>query len=176
MLSGLWNDLLWAIGVGSEFDNISPAQVAVRTVVVFLIALVLIRVGKRRFMGDYTAVDILLGFIVGSVMARALTGAVSMLNMVIIVVVLMGLHWLTSTVTYYWPAFGRTVENDPRKLIEDGKVIREAMKKSKISDDDLLQALREHGGVEKPEDVKKAYLERDGSITVIPMEEGRDDD
>ncbi|MBK9153875.1 MAG: DUF421 domain-containing protein [Chloracidobacterium sp.] len=174
MARGLWNELLWAVGVGSEFDNISPVQVAVRTVVIFLIALVLIRVGKRRFMGDYTAFDILLGLIVGSVMARAVTGAISLVNMIIIVVVLMGLHWLTATISFYWPAFERTVENDPRKLIEDGKVIREAMEKSKISDDDLLQALRERGGVEKPEDVKTAFLERDGSITVIPLEKGQD--
>lgn len=170
MLSGLWSDLVWAVGAGSEFDNISPVQVIVRTTVIFMIALVLIRVGKRRFMGDYTAFDVLLGLIVGSVMARAVTGAISLLNLVIIVAVLMGLHWLTATASFYWPAFERTVENDPRKLIDNGEIIRDALEKSKISDKDLLQALREHGGVEKPEDVKTAFLERDGSITVIPLE------
>ena len=100
-----------------------------------------------------------------------MTGAVSLVNMTIIVVVLMGLHWLVATVSYYWPAFEKTVENDPRKLIDNGSVIRDALEKSKISDDDLLQALREHGGVEKPEQVETAYLERDGSITVIPKDD-----
>jgi len=171
MLSELWNGLTWAIGSGSEFENISPGQVVFRTTVIFVIALVLIRVGKRRFMGDYTAFDILLGFIVGSVMARGVTGAVSLVNMVIIVIVLMGLHWLVTTASFYWPGFEKTVENDPRTLIDDGKVDRDALEKSKISDDDLLQALREHGGVERPEEVSKATLERDGSITVIPKED-----
>ncbi|HSI88732.1 MAG TPA: YetF domain-containing protein [Pyrinomonadaceae bacterium] len=170
MLSELFNDLTWAIGAGSDFENISPGQVVFRTAVIFVVALVLIRVGKRRFMGDYTAFDILLGFIVGSVMARAVTGAVSLVNMILIVVVLMGLHWLVATVSYYLPAFEKVVENDPRKLIDNGKIDRDALEKSKISDDDLLQALREHGGVEKAEDVKTATLERDGSITVIPIE------
>jgi uncharacterized membrane protein YcaP (DUF421 family) len=170
VLSELWNDLTWAIGAGSDFENISPVQVIFRTTVIFIVALVLIRVGKRRFMGDYTAFDILLGFIVGSVMARAVTGAVSLVNMVLIVVVLMGLHWMVATVSFYFPTFENAVENDPRKLIDNGKIDKDALAKSKISDDDLLQALREHGGVEKPEEVKTAFLERDGSITVIPIE------
>ena len=170
MLSELWNGLTWAIGSGSEFQNISPGQVVFRTAVIFVIALVLIHVGKRRFMGDFTAFDILLGFVVGSVMARGVTGAVSLVNMILIIVTLMGLHWLVATISYYWQGFEKVVEDDPRKLIENGKVDRDAMKKSKISDDDLLQALRQEGSVEKPEEVKVAYLERDGSITVIPKE------
>ncbi len=171
MLEELWRYLTWAVGTGVEFEKMATWQVVIRTTVIFLIALVLLRFAKRRFMGDYTAFDILLGFIIGSVMARALTGAAGLLNMVVIVAVLMGLHWLVATISFHWPAFENLVENDPRRLIKDGKINEKAMKKSKISEDDLDQALRAEGNVENPDEVRSAYLERDGSITVVPKEE-----
>jgi uncharacterized membrane protein YcaP (DUF421 family) len=42
------------------------------------------------------------------------------------------------------------------------------MEDSKLGDNDLLQALRQKGSVQSIEEVDCAYLERDGSITVIP--------
>lgn len=166
----IWNDLLWAIGIDRAFGELSVWQVILRTVVVYLTALVLIRIGKRRFMGDYSAIDILLGFVLGSVLARGVTGAISIFNMLVVVVMLLGLHWLFAALSFYWPWFERAIETSPRKLIENGKVIDEAVRKSKITNDELAQALREQGQVEDVTEVKTAYLERDGSITVIPKE------
>ena len=166
---------MWAIGAEQQYDQIALWQVVARTAVVFFIALFLIRIGKRRFMGDFSAFDILLGFIVGSVMARAVTGAISIVNMIVVVAVLLGLHWLISSISYYWAGFESAVEDNVRKLIEDGRVDQEAIQKSKLTMEDLKQALRENGGVESPEEVKAAYLERDGSITVIPKDSGRVD-
>lgn len=166
----IWNDLLWVIGFDQAFGELSIWQIIIRTIVVYVTALVLIRVGKRRFMGDYSAIDILLGFVLGSVLARGVTGAISILNMLIVVALLLGLHWLMATVSFYWPAFEKAVESSPRKLVENGKVIDEAVRKSKITNDELSQALREEGQVEDISEVNAAYLERDGSITVIPKE------
>ncbi len=172
-MEGIWDGFVWLIGGGQDYEDINALQVAARAAVIYVIALVMIKLGKRRFMGDYSAFDILLGFIVGSIMARALTGAISLVNMVVVVVVLLGLHWLLATVSYYWPAFEKVVEESPRELIVDGEVQEDAAQKSKLTDADLEQALREEGGVESPDEVKKAYLERDGSVTVIPK---KDDD
>lgn len=166
----IWNSLSWAIGIDQAFAGLSLWQIVVRTVIVYITALVLIRIGKRRFMGDYSAIDILLGFVLGSVLARGVTGAISIANMLLIVGLLLGLNWMFATLSFYWPGFERAVEAGPRKLIENGKIIDGALRKSKITDDELDQALREQGQVDDISEVKKAYLERDGKITVIPME------
>ncbi len=169
MAEQLWESFIWLIGGGGqEYDRRSAAQVVARTVVIYLIALAIIRIGKRRFMGNYSAFDILLGFIVGSVMARGITGAIRLLDMVIVVSVLMILHWLIATLSFYWEGFGKVVENTPRKLIIDGEIQKDAMAKSKIGEGDLLQAMRDKANLEAPEKVKVAYLERDGNITVVP--------
>lgn len=167
MLDNIWEQFVWLIGGQADYERLSVWQVVVRTAVIYLIALVIIRVGKRRFMGNYSAFDILLGFIVGSVMARGITGAIRFLDMVIVVSVLMLLHWLIATVSFYWEGFSRVVENTPRKLIVDGEMQKDAMEKSKIAENDLMQALRDRANTESPEKVKTAYLERDGNITVV---------
>lgn len=172
MLERLWDGFVWLIGGDEPYERLSAYQVIFRAAVVYVAALVILRLGKRRFLGNYSAFDILLGFIMGSVMGRAITGAIRFVDMVLVVGVLVVLHWLLATVSYYWPAFSRVVENVPRKLIVDGEIQTDAMRRSKIDESDLLQALREEGNVESPEEVKSAYLERDGKITVIP-ERGR---
>ena len=169
MLDSVWNNFVWLIGGGQEhFEDLSLYQVAARTFVIYLVALVIIRVAKRRFMGGYTSFDILLGFIIGSIMARAITGSMTLINMVVIVAVLVLLHWLIATVTFYFDGIGKFIKNTNRELIIDGKVQEDALRKSKIGMHDLLQALRSEANIESPDDVKVAYLERGGEITVIP--------
>jgi uncharacterized membrane protein YcaP (DUF421 family) len=163
----------WLIGGGQEYERLSAVQIAARTAAVYLVALVIIRIGKRRFMGNYSAFDILLGFIVGSVMARAITGAISVLDMVLIVIVLVSLHWLIATLSVYSDRLGKIVKSSPRKLMEDGEILEDALAESKITENDLMQALREKANIDDPRKVKTAYLERDGNITVIPK---RNDD
>ncbi|MGH9946568.1 MAG: DUF421 domain-containing protein [Pyrinomonadaceae bacterium] len=167
MLDWLWENFVSGIGVNEQYKSLSIAQVAFRTIVVFVIALVIIRLGKRRFMGDYGAFDILMGFIVGSIMAKAIIGDISLLNMIIVVGTLMVLHWLIATASVYWKGFGRFIEDSPRKLIVDGKIQDDALLKSKITKDDLMLALRKQASTDDPACVEVAYLERDGSITVM---------
>ncbi len=145
----------------------STWQMIPRTVVVYVVALLLIRIGKRRFLGGYTTFDILLGFVVGSIMSRAITGAITLVNMFFVVATLVGIHWIIAVVTYYFDT-NNIIKNSERQLIKDGEIDQDAMQKSKLGENDLLQAMRQKGNVESLDKVKSAYLERDGSITVIP--------
>lgn len=170
MIQNLWENIVWVIG-GNEIDAIIPIwQLIVRTILVYIIALLLIRVAKRRFMGGFTTFDILLGFIVGSVLSRTITGSIRFIDMIAVVSALIGVHWIIAAITFKYDKIGGVIKNSERELIKDGKIQEEAMQKSKIGENDLLEALRQKGKVEKPEDVKSAYLERDGNITVIPKD------
>lgn len=159
---------VWLIGVEKQIADLTVPQMITRTIIVYGIALGMIRLGKRRFLGGYTAFDILMGFVIGSIMSRAITGRENLLSASIVILTLVAIHYVISYLTYYFSDASNLVKNDERQLIKDGKIIEEAMLKSKLGENDLLQALRQKGNVESPEDVKSAYLERDGSITVIP--------
>ncbi len=162
--------LIWIIGGNEDYSKISYLQMVLRTIIVYGVALGLIRLGKRRFLGGYTAFDILMGFVVGSIMSRAITGGESFFGAILVISTLMAIHYFISYVGYYYSDASKLVKNQERQLIKDGVVDDEAMLNSKLGDNDLLQALRQKGSVESASDVKSAYLERDGSITVIPKE------
>jgi uncharacterized membrane protein YcaP (DUF421 family) len=175
-VNGFWEEFIWLVGIDQQFDQISVWQVVARTIVVYLLALLIIRLGKRRFMGNFSAVDILLGFVVGSIMSRGITGSISILNMLVVLTILFGLHWGIATISYHWKGFANTVDNDPRDLISDGEVDKDAMKKSKITQAELDRVVREKGHVESADEVRSAKLEPDGAITVITKEESPHDD
>lgn len=160
--------LVWLIGAEQKIAELTILQVITRTIIVYGIALAMIRIGKRRFMGGFTAFDILMGFVIGSIMSRTITGRENLLSSSVVILTLVGIHYVISYLTYYFSNASNIVKNNERQLIKDGEVIEEAMRKSKLGENDLLQALRQKGNVESPEDVKSAYLERDGTITVIP--------
>lgn len=169
MLQNLWEKFVWTIGA-NEIDATLPVwQLVLRTIVIYIVALLLIRIGKRRFMGSYTTFDILLGFIVGSILSRAITGAIRFIDMFFVVAVLVALHWIIAVLSFYSQRFSNVVKNTARKLVIDGEIQKDAMQKSKIGENDLMQALREEANVDSLDKVKTAYLERDGNITVIPQ-------
>lgn len=72
------------------------------------------------------------------------------------------LEWLG----YRYESIGRLLQPRPLLLIKDGQLQRRNMRQEMITPDELMGQLREHG-VEKPEQVKKCYLESTGRISVI---------
>jgi uncharacterized membrane protein YcaP (DUF421 family) len=62
------------------------------------------------------------------------------------------------------------IEGTPTILILKGKTVKRNMEKEHIADEELEQALREHG-ISTSEDVGIAVLEVDGSISVLKKDE-----
>jgi uncharacterized membrane protein YcaP (DUF421 family) len=165
----LWQGLLAALAVDDLKAAMPAWQMMLRAVGVYLMALVLVRIGKRRFLGRNTSFDILLGFVVGSLMARAITGAVTMLNMVSVVATLIALHWLLVWIALRF-GIGGALKGSARQLIKDGQVDAAALRDCGIGEHDLEQALRAKAHLESPDQVRAAYFERDGNITIIPAQ------
>ena len=54
--------------------GVTFVQISLRGVIVFVAALVIVRFGDRRFLSQKTAFDAVLGFILASMLARAVNG------------------------------------------------------------------------------------------------------
>src|SRR6476659_75866 len=62
------------LGLGREAGALTFFQISLRGVVVFVAALAIVRCGDRRFLSQKTAFDAVLGFILASMLARAVNG------------------------------------------------------------------------------------------------------
>src|SRR4029450_2894810 len=62
------------LGLGRDAAALTFVQISLRGVVVFVAALVIVRFGDRRFLSQKTAFDAVLGFVLASMLARAVNG------------------------------------------------------------------------------------------------------
>ncbi|HSJ99878.1 MAG TPA: YetF domain-containing protein [Kofleriaceae bacterium] len=169
MLTTIWTGIQHAFGLGA--DSLTPWQLALRAVLVYVFAIALAKLGEKRFMGKNTAFDMILGIMLGSVLSRAITTSdMSMFMTLAAGAFLVGLHWLFAVGSFYSEWFGALVKGRPRTLIRDGEIDWDNMRRSHISRGDLELALRTAGKLTKPEEVKVASFERSGEISVIPQE------
>jgi uncharacterized membrane protein YcaP (DUF421 family) len=53
-------------------------------------------------------------------------------------------------------------------IVVDGKPLKDRMDKSRVDEDDVLDAARETHGLERMDQIRHAILERDGRISIIP--------
>lgn len=141
-------------------------HVAVRAGLLYLIGLALVRLGKSRLIGRISPVDVLVGFILGSLLARGITGSASLSGTTTACAALVGIHWAFTRLAVHWHAFGNLVKGHAHLLVQDGQVLEAAMRKSHISMNDLLEQLR-FSGVDDLRQVRLAYKERNGEISVV---------
>lgn len=166
----LWSNLGWILGIDLDPKEMSALQMGLRTALVYTAGLVIVRLGQRRFMADQTAFDIVVGFMLGSLLGRSINGSAPLLESIIAGTVLVGLHWLVAFMTYHSRLLGKLAKGERDIiLIEDGVIQTEAMRRQRLSDRDLRQSLRLNN-IFSPEEVKIAYLERNGRISAIRKE------
>ena len=170
MLQELTDLLQNLLGLDREAGDLTADQMALRAVVVYAFALVVVRLGSKRVLGKATAFDVILGIVVGSVVSRGINGSGAFGPTLVACAVLVGMHWLFAVIAFRTSWFGPLIKGEPRRLVEDGEVQREAMRAASLTENDLNEALRHAGHPPDPARVRLAYLERDGSISVVPRE------
>jgi len=169
MLAQIFNQIQDWLGLGRDLSDVNAFQMALRTVAVYVLTLVIVRVGSKRFLSKATAFDVIVAIMLGSIMSRAATGSAPFLQTILVGAVLVATHWLLARLAYLSDWFGPLVKGKPILLIKDGEVQRSGMREAGLSDADLTQALRMQNDHTDPADIKQAYLERNGNISVIPM-------
>lgn len=157
--------------LGLSAESLSLWQMALRAVVVYLVAIVLVRLGEKRFLGKYAALDVILGFMLGSVLSRAITGSSPFFETLFggaLALVLM--HWLFAVISFRSDRFGNWVKGNERVLVRDGNIEWNAMRTSHISRNDLQAAVRSNAQLADLKQVKEARLERSGDISIVKQE------
>lgn len=155
------------LGLGREAGDLTFLQISLRGVVVFAAALVIVRCGDRRFLSQKTAFDAVLGFILASMLARAVNGTAAFFPTLGAGFVLVVLH----RVLAYWSrrshAFGLLIKGRSDVIVRDGILDEIAARRNRLSEHDVLEDLRLNGSVAETRDVVLAVLERNGHISVV---------
>ena len=168
-MDDLWGMLRPALGLGLDSKELGTAQMALRAGVVYAAMVVAVRLGKKRFMGQATAFDVILGIMLGSLASRAITGNAPLGPTLAAAGALLAMHWAFSALALRWHRFGVAIKGRPVVLVREGRVDERAMRAAHLTEHDLHEDLRRRG-VARVEQVAEARLERNGAISVVQAE------
>jgi uncharacterized membrane protein YcaP (DUF421 family) len=156
-----------ALGLSAvKAEELSTVQACVRAILVYLILIAYVRVGKKRFLSQATAFDAILVIIIGSVASRAISGTAPFFASLAAAFMLIVMHWIISYFTMDSKTLGDLTKGHDTLIIENGRTHRPGLRSAHMSNEDLAEDLRQQG-VERPEEVKEARLERSGKLSVI---------
>lgn len=142
------------------------SQVCARAVLVYLMGILIVRMGKSRIVSRTTSLDVIVGFILGSLLSRGITGSASLSATFVSSAAIVACHWFLTWGLIDSDFLGRVVKGNAYPLAEKGELIRPAMRRAHMSEHDLYEGLRLHG-VEDLSRVARVYKERNGEISVI---------
>jgi uncharacterized membrane protein YcaP (DUF421 family) len=169
-MNSVWENSLWLAGevFGGDYpvDPLKLHQVAARAAAVFVIGLAIVRLGKSRLIGRVTALDVILGFILGSLLSRGITGHASISGTAAASATIVFIHWLLTFFACRSHGFGTFIKGHSFPLVKDGEVDQQAMLRSHISPHDLEEEARLRG-LETIGEVHLAYKERNGEVSII---------
>jgi uncharacterized membrane protein YcaP (DUF421 family) len=146
-------------------------EILIRTVIVYAVVLLGVRLSGKREVGQMTPFDLVLLLLISNSVQNAMTGPdTSVLGGIVAAATLLLLNYAVAELSGGNRRFRKLVQGQPTLLVHDGQIIAGHMAKEHVSMDELQRALREHS-ISTYHDVALAVLEVDGSISCLKYDE-----
>lgn len=141
----------------------------IRAVAVYFCVWLVVRISGKRTLADITSFDFVLLLVIGECTQQALLGNdFSITTAATLIITLVGIDIIMSYVKEWFPRLELWMDGAPLVIVEDGRPIRERMRRARVDESDVLEAARRLQGLERMEQVKYAVLERSGGISIVP--------
>lgn len=150
-----------------EGKDLNALQMCSRALVVFFIALIMVRVSGRRTFGKRTAFDNTLAIILGAVLSRAIVGASPFVPTICCGLLLVLLHRLLAYACIKSSFLDYYLKGTSIPLYRNGKLNEENLTKSLLTEKDLMGDIRLKGNATKLEEIHEINMETSGEVSVI---------
>jgi len=148
--------------------DITVVEKVLRAGVVYAFLLVAFRLCGKRQLGQLTAFDLVVLLLISNVLQNAMIGNDNSLGGGIIgAITLLVLNSVVAYVTFRFKRMDRVVEHSPTVLVRHGRIMRDNLRRERLGPRDLRAALRHHGVISL-RDIRYAFLEEDGRVSVVP--------
>lgn len=142
-------------------------DIILRSVAVYIFMVVALRIFGKKELSQLNTADIILILLISNSVQNAMVGPdTSLLGGLAAATVLFAINFVFKKMMKNSKWFGALLNDKPEILIHNGKLDFKQLSQLDISNDELKEAMREHG-VEHFTDVKLAMLEPDGNISII---------
>lgn len=131
-------------------------------------ALILVlRLSGKRTLSKWNAFDFVVTVALGSIFATVIISKdVTLLEGVLALALLVGLQYLITWLGVRVAWVRDLIKAEPTMLLRDGEFLRDAMLRQRVSESEVLTAIRS-SGTAAVEEIAAVVLETDGSLSVI---------
>jgi uncharacterized membrane protein YcaP (DUF421 family) len=155
------------IKIFGEGKDLTVYQMSARAVVIYFIALVLIRISGRRTFGKRSAFDNTVVIILGAVLSRAIVGASAFVSTVICSLCLVVIHRLLARICLFSESFAHLLRGESMIIYRDGKLNEKNMKAGLINKNDIMSDVRIRAQANSLDTIDEIYMETNGEISVV---------
>ena len=141
-------------------------ELIVRSMIIYVFLLVLIRVTGKRQVGQLAPFDLILLLVLSNAVQNAMNGGDNSVQAGLIsALTLVTLNYGIGYATYRSKRLEALIEGRPQVLIHNGELYKDVMEQERLTQHELDAALRRQG-VSNISHVRMAMIENNGEITV----------
>lgn len=139
----------------------------IRTVILYFLLMTAMRVMGKRQLGELQPSELVVTLLLSDLAAVPMQeNSLPLFNGVLPILVLVALEIIISCLMLKFAPISRLISGSPMPIIKDGKVDEKAMRRLRITVDDLIESLREQNIFDLRQ-VQYAIAETNGKISVF---------
>jgi uncharacterized membrane protein YcaP (DUF421 family) len=155
--------------------QVSVLEVILRGSIMYLAIFLLLRIFRRQA-GSFSIADLIVIVIIADAAQNGMAGdSKSVTESLILIGTIIFWDYSLDWLGFKSKLFQKFLDPEKLKVIEDGKFLRENMRKEMITTEELTSQMREQG-IEEVSEVKVAHLESDGHFSFIKKDDAGGDD
>ena len=150
-----------------EFINNTYLLIVLSSIAVYLFIIFAIRLFGKKELSQLSVFDLVFILLISNAVQNAMVlGNETLYGGLAAALSLFIVNYILKRLQLRFPKFGKLVQGDAIMLVYQGKIIPSHLRIAGISEDEVNQAIREHG-IASVSEVDLAVLEVDGNISVL---------
>lgn len=145
-------------------------EIAYRSAIVYVAIILGMRLTGARQLGQMTPFDLVLILLIANAVQNAMVGSdITIFGGLTAAATLLALNRAVAVAVDRLPFFRKALEGEPVLLLNGGQLLEKSILRAGLSDDMVMQAIREHG-FDDAQQIHAAVLEVDGTISIVPSD------
>lgn len=154
------------------FDGVPDLiRIAIATPFMYFGIIAAVRLAGKRSTSQMNNFDWVVTVAMGSIAASGiLLKDITLLEAFTAISLLLGLQWVLTKLIIRFKPVERLAKAEPALLLHKGQFLSDAMRRERVSEDEVLAAIRGHG-MTSVDQVQWVILETDATMSVLPKGE-----
>ena len=141
----------------------------IRTVLLYLVLIAVVRLMGKRQIGEMEPAEFVVTMLVANLAAIPMQdGGIPLYTGLVPILTVLGVELILSGLCMCSVKFRRLLCGKPVILIQNGTILRQNLRRTRVTLDELTEMLRQQN-ILRPETVQYAILETNGILSVFPF-------